>query len=67
VGELVGVDSISAKMLKHAPNNAFARADIPGQTDDVFFRPFSQNNTSNRQLILRFYLCMIRMSKDEGR
>ena len=25
VGELVGVDAISAKMLKHAPDDAFAR------------------------------------------
>jgi hypothetical protein len=39
-------------MLKHAPNDALARADIPGQTDDVFFRPFSHYNTSNCQLIL---------------
>ncbi len=41
VGKLIGIDPISAKVLQHAPDDAFPGSDIAGETDDVFICPFT--------------------------
>jgi len=58
VRQRVSVNAVSAKVFKHAANNAFTAADVAGKPDDVFSRPLAQLRTSGTWIFQRWLLVL---------